>query len=538
VSSTVHDSDSAGQSDHGGAVAPAPLAGPDLAQGVAVETLADGGMLAGHFEGEAVLLARRGEEFFAVGAVCTHYNGPLVEGVITGNELRCPWHHACFDLRTGEALRAPALNPLPCWSVERRGDRILVTGRKEAEPHRAPASVTVRSVGIVGAGAAGNAAAEMLRRRGFEGTITMIGAESTLPVDRPNLSKDYLAGNAPEKWIPLRTAEFYSEQRIEMLTGRRVTALDPRAKSLTLDDGRTRSFDAILLATGASPVRLPIPGADRPHVHYLRTLADSRAIIAEAERVKRAVVMGASFIGLEVAASLRTRGVEVTVVAPEPVPLGRVLGEQLGNFVRALHEEHGVKFKLGSPVMAIEEDHVILADGSTVPGQFAVLGVGVRPNVALAEEAKLEVNGGIVVDDMLRTSSPGIFAAGDVASWPDRLSGGSLRVEHWVVAERMGQTAAENILGMRKAFRDVPFFWSAHYDVVIAYVGHAQTWDRIEVRGSLEQHQAIAAFRKGDRIAAVASVFMDRESLLIEAAMERGDNAEVERIFTGATSAV
>lgn len=535
MSSVAHDSDSV-QGEHGGAVEAAPLPGPDLSQGVPADSIPDGGMLTGHIDGEAVLIARRGAEYYAIGAVCTHYSGPLGDGVLIGHEIRCPWHHACFDLRTGEALRAPALNPLQCWTVERRGDNVVVTGRKETQPSRVESPATVKSVGIVGAGAAGNAAAEMLRRRGFAGTITMIGAEATLPVDRPNLSKDFLAGNAPEEWIPLRGADFYAENKIEVLTGRRATALDRRTKSLKLDDGTTRSFDAILLATGASPVRLPIPGADKPNVHYLRTLADSRAIIADAAGAKSAVVLGASFIGLEVAASLRARGVEVTVVAPEKVPLGRVMGEEIGSFIRSLHEEHGVKFVLGSPVKAIEDGGVTLADGSKVAGEFAVLGVGVLPNVSLAESASLEVNGGIVVDDQLRTSAPGVWAAGDVARWPDRSSGGRVRVEHWVVAERMGQTAAENILGMRRSFRDVPFFWSAHYDVVIAYVGNAPAFDRVEVRGSLADRQAMAAFRKGNRIAAVASIFMDRESLLIEAAMEKGDNYEVERIFASVAS--
>jgi NADPH-dependent 2,4-dienoyl-CoA reductase/sulfur reductase-like enzyme/nitrite reductase/ring-hydroxylating ferredoxin subunit len=500
---------------------------------VPVGDLADGGMLVGHFEGEPVLLARRGEEFFAVGAVCTHYSGPLVDGVIVGNEVRCPWHHACFDLRTGEAVRAPALNGIACWTTERRGDTVVVTGRKETHPERVTPPPNLRSVGIVGAGAAGNAAAEMLRRRGFEGSITMIGAAPTLPVDRPNLSKDYLAGNAPEEWIPLRPPDFYAEQRIDVLTGRRVTELERRTRELKLDDGTRRAFDAVLLATGASPVRLPIPGADGPHVHYLRSLADSRAIIAEAESGKRAAVIGASFIGLEVAAALRARDIDVTVIAPDSVPLARVLGPDIGAFVQRLHESHGVKFRLGVTPKALQPDTVLLSDGSMVPYDFVVLGVGVLPNVAVAESAKLELNNGIVVDEMLRTSAAGIFAAGDVARWPDRLSGRHLRVEHWVVAERQGQVAAENIIGMRKPYRDVPFFWSVHYDLIIAYVGDAPDWEAIEIRGNLDERQAIAAFRKGGRIAAVATVFMDRESLLAEAAMERGDFEELERIVRG-----
>ncbi|HEV8436108.1 MAG TPA: FAD-dependent oxidoreductase, partial [Thermoanaerobaculia bacterium] len=373
----------------------------DFKQGVAFSDIADGSMLAGEFEGEQVLVARRGDELYAIGATCTHYSGPLAEGLIVGNEVRCPWHHACFDLRTGEATRAPALMPVACYSVERRDDQVVVTGKKEASPEKVKTPPSLRSVGIVGAGPAGNAAAEMLRRRGFEGSVALIGAED--PVDRPNLSKDYLAGNAPEEWMPLPTPE--NVERI----ARRVASLDRRYKTVAFDDGSSRVFDAILLATGAEPVRLRLPGGDLPDVHYLRTLADSRAIIAGAGSGKRAVILGSSFIGLEVAASLRMREVDVTIVAPEARPLSRVLGEEVGKWIQSLHEAHGVRFHLGTTAKAIEADRVILGDGSEVPADLVVLGVGVWPNVALAEAARLEVDQGIVVDEFLRTSAMGIF---------------------------------------------------------------------------------------------------------------------------------
>src|ERR1051325_9286861 len=309
------------------------LTGPDFISGVPLRDIPEGGMLAGHANGEAVILVRRGSEIFALGGTCTHYSAPLADGIVAGATVRCPWHHACFDLRTGEALRAPALNPLPAWNVERRGDNIFVTTKREPLPPAA-AQTMVKSIGIVGGGGAGPAAAEMLRRRGFDGAIAIITAEETLPVDRPNLSKDYLAGNAPEEWIPLRTPEFYAEKNIETITGHRVMRLDANAKSLLLDNGIERRFDAILLATGADPVKLTPPGAER--VHVLRTLADSRAIIAEAQKGRRAVVLGASFIGLEVAASLRAREGDVTVVAPEEIPLAEPMGGGLGAVIRPL----------------------------------------------------------------------------------------------------------------------------------------------------------------------------------------------------------
>jgi NADPH-dependent 2,4-dienoyl-CoA reductase/sulfur reductase-like enzyme len=309
-----------------------------------------------------------------------------------------------------------------------------------------------------------------------------------------------------------------------------VDSIDALARRVSLDDGTNMAFDKLLIATGADPVKLPLPGADRQHVYYLRTLGDSRAIIAAATTAKRALVMGASFIGLEVAASLRARGLEVTVVAPEERPLERVLGAQVGDFIKRLHEQHGVVFRLGKTGKAIESDHVVLSDGESIAADLVVIGVGVRPNIALAEGAGLDVDKGIVVNDELETSVPGIFAAGDVARYPDTRSGKAIRVEHWVHAQRMAQTAARNLLGRHEKFDAVPFFWSQHYDVVIAYVGHAESLDSIEIKGDLDAHDAAIAYRSGGRIAAFASIFRDRDSLEAEVAMERGDELALETI--------
>jgi NADPH-dependent 2,4-dienoyl-CoA reductase/sulfur reductase-like enzyme/nitrite reductase/ring-hydroxylating ferredoxin subunit len=501
------------------------LVGPDLREGVAASEISDGGLLLGHAGGEAVVLARRGDELFALGATCTHYGGPLAEGLIAGDTLRCPWHHACFSLRSGEALGAPALNPIACYAVVREGDRVKV-GAKLAEEARARPPGGPARVVIVGAGAAGHAAAEMLRRLGYGGELTLIGAADEPPVDRPNLSKDYLAGTAPEEWIPLRPPEFFVEKDIQLLSGARVAGLDVGARTVALADGRTLAWDALLLATGATPVRLPLPGADLPHVRTLRTLADSRAIIALAREGSRAVVIGASFIGLEAAASLRARGVEVHVVAPEARPLERVLGAEVGDFVRRVHESKGTVFHLGQTAARIDEAQVTLSSGETLPAELVVLGVGVRPDVALAQAAGLAVDNGVLVDEHLMTSAPGVYAAGDAARFPDPRpgapAGARLRIEHWVVAQRQGQTAAKNLLGARVAYRDVPFFWSAHHDAVIAYVGHADPAEcEIDVDGDLDARDARVTYRRGGETRAVATLFRDRDSLEAEAALER-----------------
>ena len=497
--------------------------GPDLTLGVPADAIADGGMLRGHVGEEAVLLARRGNAFFAIGAVCTHYGGPLAEGLLVDETVRCPWHHACFSLRTGEALHAPALGPVACWSAEALGGKVFVRGRAApAQSSRfSPAPGSPQRIVIVGGGAAGFAAAEMLRRHGFQGSVVMVSDDDAPPVDRPNLSKDYLAGNAPEDWIPLRGDDFYAEQNIELRLRTQVNAIDARAREVVLGDGRRIGYDRLLLATGAEPVRLPLPGMDLPHVHTLRTLRDCRVIIARAATAERAVVMGASFIGLEVAASLRARNIEVHVVAPEKLPMERILGPQMGEFVRRLHVEHGVIFHLEDTATAIDARQVTLKSGGTIAADLVVVGVGVRPRLALAEQAGLALDRGVKVDPWLETSAPGIFAAGDIARWPDPHSGSAIRVEHWVVAERQGQTAALNMLGAREKFVAVPFFWSQHYDVPINYVGHAETWDELAIDGDIAARDCVVRYKRGGRVLAVASIYRDAESLQAEVAMER-----------------
>jgi NADPH-dependent 2,4-dienoyl-CoA reductase/sulfur reductase-like enzyme/nitrite reductase/ring-hydroxylating ferredoxin subunit len=500
--------------------------GPELALGIPVDNLPDGHMLAGHVGDDAVLLGRRGDEFFAIGASCSHYGGPLAEGLMVEDTVRCPWHHACFSLRTGEALHPPALSPVPCWAVEQRDGKLFVTTKKEAPAPKkrssaAPAAGLPERIVIVGGGAAGFATAEKLRREQYQGSIVMLSNDDAPPVDRPNLSKDYLAGNAPEDWIPLRPESFYSDNNIELHLDASVIGIDTRSREVALAEGSKIRFDRLLLATGADPIRLSIPGADLPHVCTLRSLADCRAIIARAETARRAVVLGASFIGLEVAAALRARGIEVHVVAPEKRPMERILGQQIGDFVRALHEEHGVVFHLEDTAGAIDHNRIALKSGGTLDADLVIAGIGVRPRTELGEKAGLRLDRGVIVDVYLETSVPGLFAAGDIARWPDPHSGENIRVEHWVVAERQGQTAALNMLGHREKFTAVPFFWSQHYDVPINYVGHAEKWDELTIDGDVMAKDCLLRYKRNGRVLAVASIYRDVESLKAEVAMER-----------------
>ena len=501
------------------------LDGPDFASGVPLSGIADGGMLLGHAHGEPVVVARRGEELFAIGAVCGHYGAPLSDGLLVDDTVRCPWHHACFSLRTGEALRAPALDPIACWRVEQREGRVYV-GEKLEQPGIQPVPAAAgmpASVVIVGGGAAGNAAAETLRREGYSGRITILSADMSVPSDRPNLSKGFLAGTTPEEFTVLRSREFYAQHDIELTSGARVVSIDAASRHVILTDGTHHPYDALLLATGAEPVRLAVPGSDLPHVHYLRTLTDSHALVARVVRSKCAVVIGASFIGLEAAASLRARDIAVHVVAPDAVPMEKILGRDVGTFIRSLHEQHGVTFHLGTTVASIDERGVTLQTGERLLADVVVVGIGVRPAIALAEQAGLVIDRGVSVDSYLETSIPGIFAAGDIARWPDALTGERIRVEHWVMAERQGQTAARNMLGRRERFDAVPFFWTEQYDFTLAYVGHAERWDEAEMDGQLEgdQRECTITYRRAGKKLAVAVVHRDLEGLRTEVEFER-----------------
>lgn len=498
-----------------------PMGDLEFADGVPIEQLRDGQAVQGKVRGDDAILVRRGDEFFAIGSSCTHYGGALAQGLIVGDEVRCPLHHACFSLRTGEALRAPAFDAVPCWRVERAGDRVVVLEKRDI-PKRTAAGTghPPSSIVIVGGGGAGLAAADILRREGYEGRITMVSADPFAPYDRPNASKDYLAGSAPEEYMPLRQPDYYKEQRIDLLLSARVTRIDARRKRIEFEDGSARDFGALLLATGAESVRLAIPGAAESQVHYLRTYEDSRRLIEKAGSARRAIVAGASFIGLEVAASLRKRAIAVDVVAPEQQPLERVLGPQIGKLIRGVHEEHGVVFHLGETIARVDGSNVILSKGARLESDFLIAGVGVRPSIKLAEEAGLKVDRGVVVNEYLETSSPGIFAAGDIARWPDPHTGELIRVEHWVVAERQGQVAARNMLGRQQRYEAVPFFWTEQFGLSIRYVGHAERWDAIEVEGDLQAKDCAVRYKSSGKILAVATISRDLESLRAEAAME------------------
>jgi NADPH-dependent 2,4-dienoyl-CoA reductase/sulfur reductase-like enzyme/nitrite reductase/ring-hydroxylating ferredoxin subunit len=513
------------------------LKGPDLEKGVKLEDLREGEPLVGHAFGENVVVVRSGERAHAVGATCAHYGGPLAEGLVAGHTLRCPWHHACFDLRTGAVLGGPALNPIACYEVEREGDLIRLTGKIAPDAvtkkgRRTDAHAHPDSVVVIGGGPAGTSCVDTLRVEGYSKKVTLIADEG--PVDRPNLSKDYLVGNAPEEWMPLRSADYFKEQRIDFRVGTSATAIDTTRRIITLADGVEIPYGALVLAMGAEPVRLGIEGAELPHVHVLRTLADSRAIIEASKQAKRVVVIGTSFIGLEVAASLRQRGLDVTIVGPETVPLARVMGDEVGAFVQRIHEDKGERFKLGHKPAKITDHAVVLDDGETLEADLVVMGVGVRPRLGLAQAAGLRIDGGIIVDEKMRTSNEHVYAVGDIARYP--YDGALVRIEHFSVAVRQGRTAALSLLGREPQVRDVPFFWSAHHDVTLSYVGHAERFDRVVIQGKLTDRDALVGYFDGDHVRAVITVNRDAQGLLAEHAFETGDQSALKRLLSAGAS--
>ena len=510
-------------------------AGPDLTRGIGASEIPEDGVLGGHVGDDPVVLARVEGALVAVSGACTHYSGPLKEGLKVGGTLRCPWHHACFDLVTGAALEAPALAPLDRWKVEVKDGKVFVHEKlapaDALEPMAAgaPKSVVLKSVVIVGGGGAGFACAQRLRDLGYEGALTLLSADAHAPYDRPNLSKDYLAGEADPAWMPLKHDAFYPDHRIDLRLSTTVERIDTAARRVTLGDGTALDYDALLLAMGAEPNRPHAPGFDRDNVFVLRSWADSDALIEAAKGARAVAVVGASFIGLEAAAAMRTRGLDVCVIAPESLPLETKLGAEVGRFLQGLHETHGVRFHLGRSVSAFDGETLTLDDATTIAADLVVLGFGVKPRLDLARAAGLKIDGGVLVDACFRTSAPGVFAAGDIARFPNPAGGAPIRVEHWVAAERQGQIAAANILGAQAPIDEPAFFWSAHYDVSIRYVGHAEHWDRTEIDGDLAAQSATVRYLKGETVLAAATIGRDLEALRIGQAMRDANDRRMAR---------
>jgi NADPH-dependent 2,4-dienoyl-CoA reductase/sulfur reductase-like enzyme/nitrite reductase/ring-hydroxylating ferredoxin subunit len=490
------------------------VSGPEWQKVCRLEDLKEGTASVVKAGEDDVFLVRLDGAVHAIANKCTHYECPLNEGMLVGGVVTCKCHDARFDVRTGKVLSAPALNDLAVFPVRVEAGDVLLGPAQKARFPKVEGS-DPRTFVIVGGGAAGNAAAETLRREGFAGRIVMITPEADLPYDRPNLSKEFMSGEAKPEWMPLRSAKFYANQNIEVLTGARVTTIDPRKKTVTLSSGQVLSYDKALLATGAAPRKLSVPGADSDACFQLRSFADARAIVEAAAGAKKAILMGAGFIGMELASSLRKRGLEVTVVSPETVPFAKVVGEKVASVLRKRHEKDGVTFVSGVSVTQIAGTRgaksVALSGGRRLEADFIVFGIGVQPAIEYLHGTDIAENGAVPVSPQLRTRHNDLFAAGDIALVPDPVSGAGARVEHWVVAERQGQHAARAMLGSEAPYAEVPFFWTRQTGVSLKYVGYAREWDEIAYRGELEQGKFLAGYYKDGRLLAAAAMGMPNE---------------------------
>jgi apoptosis-inducing factor 3 len=488
----------------------------------------DGEMRQVSANGTDILLARVKGKYHAVGAHCTHYGAPLVEGALSNERIVCPWHHACFNVTTGDLEEPPALDALPCYGVRVEGGSVIVSLPDEITDRRTPAmtkrdsSSDGRSFVILGGGAAGYAAAQALREDGFQGRVLMITHEDRTPYDRPNLSKDYLQGHAEPEWMPLRADEFYAEHTIEVLRGKDVSRVDAADKTIIFKDGDTLTCDSLLIATGGTPRRLNVPGSDLKNIFALRSYADTDAIIEATRGASRAVVIGASFIGMETAAGLIERNLSVTVVAPDTVPFEKTLGAEVGRRLQQVHEARGVRFRLGASAVRFEGDgavkRVVLDSGERIEVDLVVVGVGVRPATGFLEGVQLHEDGGVYVDRHL-LAADGVYAAGDIAYFPSLLTNERQRIEHWRTAQQQGRVAAHNMAGKAVEFDGVPFFWTRQFDVGLLYVGHAASWDEIIYQGDVPSQNFLAFYVKENRVLAVAGMNRDREVAAIEELM-------------------
>lgn len=496
-----------------------------------VDDLADGEMKMVKAGETEVLLVRRNGEFVALGAHCPHYGAPLADGLLHGDRIVCPWHHACFHAGSGDLLEPPARDALPRFDVRIEGSEIFVRIPDNPSGSRLPEMVTAdpdrdsRTFLIIGAGAAADAAAQAMRENGFRGRIIMTTPEDRLPYDRPNLSKDYLQGSAEAEWMPLRSADFYREHGIEVQRGRRVTALNVRGKTVTFKDGGTLAWDKILLASGGVPRALDLPGAGLANLFTLRSFVDCDRLIEAAGSARRVVIIGAGFIGMEAAHSLTERGLSVTVVGRESVPLEKVFGREIGAFFQRLHQEAGVRFRLGARVVRYEGPNrvsgVILDDGDRLPADLVLVAVGIRPATEYAADLPRHADGGIQVDEYLRASE-GVYAAGDIARFPDWRTSDRVRIEHWRTAGQLGRLAGQNMTGRKEPFRSVPFFWTSQVGLSFQYVGHTDEWDDIIIDGDLDSREFVAYFVTGDQVPAVAGNFRDRQLAAAEELIREG----------------
>ncbi|MEH2168682.1 MAG: FAD-dependent oxidoreductase [Nostoc sp.] len=496
-----------------------------------------------------ILLSRIDGKFYAVGAHCSHYKAPLAEGVLSGHHVVCPWHNAYYDVTTGDQQEPPGLDALSCYKVRIEGENVIVSVPEETKGLRSPTmaqfdpNVDGRTFAILGAGAAGVHAAETLRVAGYQGRIVMITQDNKLPYDRTKLTKDYFIGKTSAEEMPLRSPDFFKEHAIEVLLNKRVEQVQTTNKTIAFTDSDagtssdSLTYDALLIATGGKPRQLDIPGADLQNILTLRSFNDTDRILTTIKQKGQAVVIGSSFIGMETAAGLSQHGLQVTVVSPDSVPFKKTLGEEIGKLFQQVHEENGVSFKFGRKAVQFEGsdkvEAVILDNGDRLKADIVIVGIGVQPATDFLQGIDLHPkDGSVVVDEYLRAAD-GIYAAGDIAHYPDWRTNESIRVEHWRIAAQQGRIAAQNMTGKAVKFKGLPLFWTMQFDFPLRYIGHAQSWDEIIVDGDLQKQEFIAFYLKNNQVLAVATSHQDTETAAISELMRLNQMPTVDELRRG-----
>jgi NADPH-dependent 2,4-dienoyl-CoA reductase/sulfur reductase-like enzyme/nitrite reductase/ring-hydroxylating ferredoxin subunit len=512
-----------------------------------IDDLQDGDMKEVEVGGIKILLTRLDGTFFAIGGECSHYGGPLAQGVLSGMHVTCPWHQARFHIKTGELLAPPALDSMSRFETRVEKDKVIVILPEKAAGTTPPAMVKQNTQAdprlfvILGGGAAGNAAAQKLRQVAYQGRILLISQESRAPYDRTSLSKGYLSGDLEAASLPLRQETFYREADIELRLGQKVNQVNTDTKTIIFGYGESLAYDALLLATGGVPRQLDIPGAGLDNVFTLRSPDDADRIINAAAHTSEVVVVGTSFIGMETAAALRKRGLTVTVVGRKSVPFEETLGPEVGGMFRKIHEEKGVSFRLGRAVTRLAGDgqvnEVVLDNGERLPAGLVLVGIGVRPATDFLRGVPINPDGSVSVDKHLSLAD-GLYAAGDIARFPDWRTGELMRIEHWQLAELQGFTAALNMAGQQEEFRGVPFFWTEQYDTYLFYVGHVPAWDEIIWHGQAQDRNFVAFYVKKGQVLAAAGCGYDHGMAYMAELMREGQMPSPADLRAGKTDLV
>jgi len=491
-------------------------------------------------EDQKILLVKIEGNIHAIGGLCPHYGAPLDEGILSGDRIVCPWHHAAYDARSGNLKEPPSLDALAHFEVRIDGEDVIVRVPEPFEGSRGPhmtkfdPEADKRTFVIIGTGAAGNAAAQTLREDGFKGRIVMITHENRLPYDRPQLSKEFMEGKSDEAAVQLRPEEFYREHDIELMFQTKVIGVDIAKKVISFENGESISYDKALIATGGIPRRLDIPGADLENIFTLRSFNDADKIFQASEKADNIVIVGSGFIAMETANAFRERKKCVTVVTREAVPFEAALGPELGKMFRNLHERNGVDFKFQAESDRFEGERdvqtVVLKNGDRIKADMVVLGVGVTPATDfLRDSGLLMPDGSIRVDDHFR-AGPDIFAAGDVATFAEWRTGEEVRIEHWRTAEQQGFVAGRNMAGIDTPYRGVPFFWTNQVGLYFRYVGHAKRWDEIIFHGDSARLDFIAFYVRANQVHAAAANNREKEMDVIEELMRLGKMPNPDRL--------